>query len=555
MRVILIYPPCFYDRPGDEDHTIMPIGLYYIASYLLENGHKVSLINGHNVSYSKEYFCQLIQEEKPDVVGFSVFNANRVNALKGVKWIKHINRQIITIFGGVAATFMAEDFLTYCKELDYVVCGEGEITLLELVNCLQSKDRNIEQIKGLAFRQKDEVIFTPSRGFISDLDSLPNPAKYFTYNHVLLSRGCPYNCSFCASPRFWQRRCRFHSPAYFVEQLKLLYSKGVNFFYVSDDTFTFKKEYVLEVCERICKEKLPINWFAISRVDALDEEIVKAMRKAGCIQISFGLESGSLKIRNIFNKHIKEEDAVKSFYLCKKYSILPRAYFIYGSPGENEQTIEETLNLIEKIKPINSIFYILHLFPGTKLYDEFRTKNLIKQESLNKNPEDILYFELDPNLTKTDILRFGKKLRNYFYSNLPRYVLDMELSSDKEFYPHHADFLSRLAMTFSHGDFAQNKYLKNQEEVAWELFVRSLKFSITERAFLGLGILAQKRGDYKNSISILQKGLKYFPKSKHLKMCLGVSYLNCGDKKNAKECFKPFVHIDPKAKDYLRECR
>lgn len=552
MKVLLLYPPCFYARPKDEDHKVMPIGLYYIGAYLLEKGFEVSLVNGYELENSPQALEHLLKKELPDVVGFSVYNANRVNALNWAKWIKELLPSTTTIFGGVAATFMSEYFLSF-PQVDFVLRGEGEISFYELLTALKEK-RDFTQVKGIGFKKGEEIVFTQEREFIEDLDSLPNPAQYFTFQHVILGRGCPYNCAFCASPKFWERKVRFHSADYFVEQLRLLNQKGVNFFYFCDDTFTLKKGLVLEVCEKIRKENLNISWFAISRVDVLDEEVLKAMRLAGCIQISFGIESGDEVIRERLNKNIKLEQAKRAFELCKKYSILPRAYFIYGCPGESEQSIEKSIEFIEKIKPLSAIFYVLHIFPGTFLYEKMLKTKRIKDSIWDKEGEDLLYFELDDSLKADKVLAWGKKLKKYFYNNLGRYALEVKPNlEDKTLYPYHADFYSRLGMTFSHGDYAKQEEIKDALQVAWELFVRSLELSVNERAFLGLSILAQKRGDYSTAKLLSEKGLKYFPLSKHLKISLGVSLLNLGQIKEARACFLTYAE-DEVAKSYLKQC-
>jgi anaerobic magnesium-protoporphyrin IX monomethyl ester cyclase len=141
--------------------------------------------------------------------------------------------------------------------------------------------------------EKRETFKTNDREPVADLDSLPMPADHFTFQHISLTRGCPAGCTFCGSPAFWKRRVRFHSADYFVTQMERLREKGVTFFFVSDDTFTLKRELVIDICRRIIESRLNIIWVAISRVDCVDEEMLRWMRRAGCTQISYGVESGS----------------------------------------------------------------------------------------------------------------------------------------------------------------------------------------------------------------------------------------------------------------------
>jgi radical SAM superfamily enzyme YgiQ (UPF0313 family) len=411
-----------------------------------------------------------------------------------------------------------------------VVMREGEYTFLNLVKCIEKGDyENIENIKGICFRKSGKIIKTENAEFIQNIDDVPNPAKYFKYQHVISSRGCPWNCTFCGSPRFWKRRVRFHSPEYFVEQLELLYKKGINFFYVSDDTFTLKEDRVIEICKKILERKLDITWFAISRVNCVGEDMLYWMRKAGCIQISYGVESGSEKIRNCLNKNIKTHDIKKAFDLTTKYGILARAYFIYGSPGESRATIQKTIDLMHEIRPMSTIFYILDLFPGTALYSDFKKKFKVSDRIWLQQIEDIMYFETDPHLSKDTILAFGEKLRNEYYANLHRYVGSIELIDQKDLYKRHSGFCSRLGMTFSHGDYAKIDAVKEKEKTAEKLYNMALAYYPDHRAYLGLGIIKQKDRAFDESIRILSEGIKFFPDSEPLNTCLGISYMNLGE--------------------------
>ncbi|MDI6891312.1 MAG: radical SAM protein, partial [Thermodesulfovibrionales bacterium] len=208
------------------------------------------------------------------------------------------------MFGGIGTTFLWKHLLKYFGEIDYAVLGEGEYSFLHLIQCIENENyEEIKEIKGIAFRNGKEVMKTGDPEVIQDLDQLPMPSKYFEFQHLTSSRGCPANCTFCGSPQFWGRKVRFHSPEYFLEQLERLYHKGITFFYVSDDVFTMRKDLVIQVCKKIIKKGLNITWFAISRVNYVDEEMLYWMRKAGCIQISYGVESGSEKIRKALNKN------------------------------------------------------------------------------------------------------------------------------------------------------------------------------------------------------------------------------------------------------------
>ncbi|MBW2492391.1 MAG: radical SAM protein, partial [Deltaproteobacteria bacterium] len=340
---------------------------------------------------------------------------------------------------------------------------------------------------------------------------------------------------------------------YFVDELERLYKKGIKFFYFSDDTFSVNKKRVIDICKKILVKRLKITWVAISRVNYMSEDILYWMRKAGCIQISYGVESGSKKIRSLLNKKISNNDIEKAFAITLKYGILPRAYFIYGCPGETHRTIFETIDLIKKIKPLVIHFFVLSLFPGTCLYDDYKKKMKVTDDIWLNKIEDIKYFETDSKLSREDVLLFGKTLRDRYHELIPEMVDAIELVDKKEFYPLHADFCSRLGMTFDHGDYAKNDAIKDKERIAEKLYLKALTYHPHPSAYLGLGILNQKKSAYHESIKILSKGIKYFPDNEQLNMCLGVSYMNTGDYKTALSFFLKFQH-SKQARGFIVNC-
>jgi len=554
MKILLIYPPFLDPRIDPDDVLSPPIGLYYLGAYLAEKGHTVQILNWFDMGKKGEAFYTVLDQFNPQIIGFSILNANRWGAIDLAKAAKQKHPEVHIVFGGVGATFLWKLLLKHFAQIDFVVTGEGEQSFLHLVETIGQGTRgDLGKIKGLAWRQGNKIIFNGPSPLLSDLDLLPNPARYFTYSHVISSRGCPWSCSFCGSPRLWGRKVRFHSPKYFVDQLEILTKKGVSFFYVSDDTFTLDKKRIIEICRQIIERGLDITWQAISRVSHVDKDIIYWMRKAGCIQISYGVESGSPKIRSRLNKKLRDSDIRQAFRLTKEYGIMPRAYFIYGSPGETQKTIQETLHLISDIKPLSAIFYILDIFPGTALYDEFKRHTGAGDDIWLQRIEDIMYFETDPKLTQDMILSFGKTLREGYFSRLSEFALEVELVENEELAPYHADFLSRLAMTFSHGDYSKNPYVKDKEKVAENLFLRALAYGPNERAFLGLGIIYQKRGRHQEAIRLLKEAKKHFPESAQLHTCLAVSYMNLGDFEAAVETLVKFP-TSLTAIGYLAQC-
>ena len=344
-----------------------------------------------------------------------------------------------------------------------------------------------------------------------------------------------------------------HSPGYFVDQLELLTQKGIHFFYFSDDTFTYKKQWVQAICQEIILRKLDITWVAIARVNHIQADLLGWMRKAGCIQISFGIESGSEKIRQKLNKPIKTAQIKKAFDLVKHYGIMPRAYFIYGSPGESEETIQASIDLIRSIKPLSIITYILDIFPGTRLYRELLDQGCITEDIWRNRIEDLLYFEIDTRINPNDILTYGNAIRHAFHQNLPLFVEDIDLIEDPSFKRLHADFYSRLGMTFSHGDYAKIDAIPDKLSIAKTLFQKSLACYPDHRSYLGLGLLYQQEGFHEKSIRILDQGLVHYGSSMDLNVCQGINYMNLSDYDKALTYFldyKDQAHVGP----YITKC-
>ncbi len=554
MKILFAYPYCLNPRIKDDDVRVPPIGLYYLAAACMDAGHTASIVNWHDAGNKPHIIQREITEYRPDLLAISVLHANRWGAIEIATQAKRLIPGIQVVLGGPGATFLYEPILKGFHSVDFIVLGEGEETFLELLNRLQQQS-GMESVPGIAFRTGSKIIRTEERPFIQELDSLPDPARFFRFQHLISSRGCPWNCTFCGSPAIWKRKVRFHSPDWFVNQIERLVAQGINFFFISDDTFTLKKERVIHICQEIIRRRLDISWQAISRVNHVDQEILLWMRRAGCTQISYGIESGSPNIRKKLNKDIPEKRIITAFKETTRTGILPRAYFIYGSPGETERTIAETKRLMDIINPLAAVFYIMSIFPGTAMYREFKAKTGIKDQIWFSNlsqEEEILYFETDPSISREMILKWGKELRRHFFSRLPVYIREIELIDLPELYPLHADFLSRLAMTFAFGDYSKSN-IPDRDEIAMSLFRRALDYAPDHRAYLGMAVMLQKRGDHEKAVQIARQGVEKFSHSNDLTNCIAVSLMNTGRFQEAATLLKPFTK-SPVSLQYLLQC-
>jgi anaerobic magnesium-protoporphyrin IX monomethyl ester cyclase len=556
MKILLVYPYFIDNRINEEDVSAIPMGLHYVGAMLRANGYAVDILNGHNLGRAPHRIYQVLGDKRPDVVGFSILHANRWGGIDIARMVKKVNPGATVVFGGVGATFLWEHLLTHFPEIDYVVRGEGEHTFLELIHFLERKKPTAPTaIDGLAFRNAGKPFKTRDRQPAADLDSLPMPADHFTFQHISLTRGCPSECTFCGSPAFWKRRVRFHGADYFVTQMERLREKGVTFFFVSDDTFTLNRERVIDICRRIVDRRLDVLWVAISRVDCVDEEMLCWMRRAGCTQISYGVESGSPEIRDRYRKRISDSDICRAFDLTVRFGIMARAYFIYGAPGECDRTIDESLTLIRRIRPLSAIFYILDLFPGTALYEDYKRRVGASDDIWLERVEDMLYFETDEALGQEAVLDFGRRLREGYFSLLPEFAGQIELVDDPDLYALHADFLSRLALTFSHGDYAMNPLVKNSLATAIGLFERSLNYHPDHRAFWGLGLVYQHQRRFEDSVTVLRQGIGHHPASVDLHMALANSLMRLDRYPEARGCLESFPDHPQTVEALVRCCR
>jgi len=537
MNIALIYPFFSLDRVHIENIEAPPIGLHYLGALLMEQGHEVELLNWYDIKNTPHIIQEALLTLKPDLVGFSIFHANRWGGIQLAKIFKEHFPGIPIVFGGIGATFLDDHLLRNFPWIDIIVRGEGEITFPTLIRRIEDQ-KSFDNLPGLTFRSGNTIQRNIDAQLVEDLDSLPMPAVHYTFYHLALSRGCPGKCTFCGSPKFWGPKVRFHSADYFVDQLEILCKKGHRFFHFSDDTFTLRKKLVLKICALIVEKKLDITWAAISRVDCIDQEMLKAMRMAGCIQISFGVENGSERIRDELGKKFSEEQIRRAFTLTVSYGILARAYIIYGCPGESPETVKDTIRLLRDIRPLVTIFHVLSVFPGTFLYDVFKSQTGATEDIWLSYEEDLFLFEIDKRLSAEMVSHFGESLKHALNESIPDFFHSLELVDDKELFPFHASFLSRLALTLDRGDYPHVLPEGVAQDIARELYYKALEYAPDARAYWGLGLLAHTEGDDRKAEAILQEGMQMFPEDVNLVRVLNNTLIRQGKEEEARHLMR-----------------
>ncbi|MBJ6751961.1 B12-binding domain-containing radical SAM protein [Geomonas anaerohicana] len=374
MKILLAYK-CHPQGAKDPFTSLLPVGLLSLNAVLRQAGHRVTLANLSRSSWAQ---CrELLQRLSPDLVGISQFTHNRSESIRLASLAKENAPACCVVLGGPHATHSWQEQLERHSEVDAIVLGEGEQTLLELVQA-RAEGRPLAQVAGVACREGKEIVPGAPRGAVADLDRLPLPGEdpgetigvdlRRQLEFVITSRGCPASCLFCSSPLFWGRGVRFRSPASVVEELRLLKERyGLIYFSFRDDTFTANRTRVLEICRLIEEQRLHILWNCQSRVNAVDEEMLVAMKRAGCECIQFGVESGSPEMLKALGKKILPADVERAAAAARKVGINLSVYLITGIPGEGDQDLQQTVRLIERIRPQDGQVSPLVYYPGTEL--------------------------------------------------------------------------------------------------------------------------------------------------------------------------------------------
>jgi len=321
---------------------------------------------------------ETIEDCNPKMVGITYLTPIMHSAQKVASLVKEFDENIVVIAGGHHPSFCPEETLKN-PDIDIVVRGEGEIPLLELCNAFLSGKPDLKTIRGIHFRENGGIVGTADSDLIPDLDSLPFPARELVLNcdydryrlhYMITARGCPYNCTFCSDKKLWKGKVRRRSLKNVMEEMKQL-SRTYDIKYVDivDGTFTYDRRYLTDFCNEMIQEGLGIKWRCSARYDNLDQKIIDLMKKADCNGLYLGLESGSQKILDSIDKKTTVEDIVKTSEIIHQSGIISVTAILLGLPQEDARDIEDTLDLMERIK--TSIFDINNFvpLPGTPLYD------------------------------------------------------------------------------------------------------------------------------------------------------------------------------------------
>jgi len=373
-----------------------PIYLSYTVAVLEKAGIDVSFIDGIVEDQSTETFVEAVKEIGPRMVVLECSTPSMTHDLFTAKRLEEELEDIFITLVGPHPTFFHKEILAENKFVDAIARGEFEYTIRDLSLSLLNGDK-LKDVRGISYRNNDGVHVNENRPLIKDLDSLPFPARYLVKSEfyreavftgkkcttITSSRGCPFGCVFCLWPRImYGRRYRTRSPENVVDEVEHVVKKhGVDEIYFDDDCFALDKKRAMVICKDIQDRGITVKWMSQCRVDNVDEELLREMKKAGCHYIKYGVESGSQKMLKMMKKGITLEDAKKAFIATRKIGIKTQAFFLIGLPWETDDTVRETIEFAKELNPDSAQFAVVVPHPGTELYDLCNERGWLKFDS------------------------------------------------------------------------------------------------------------------------------------------------------------------------------
>jgi len=371
----------------DTDYMPFPFFLAYAAAVLEQQKHDVLLVDGIAEGIDDDEFLRRASGFEPDLIVLEVSTISIDVDLLCAKSVRNACPQAKIVFCGVHTEMFDPAFLKQCNDVDFVIKGEYEYTLRDLVSALSSK-ASLERVAGILFRSNGKVVFTGDRPLIENIDELPWPARHFLPMEkycdtpgeiprpsvqMWASRGCPYGCVYCAWPQimYGSRRYRTRNPVHVVDEMQHLVSKqGFKSVYFDDDTFNIGKERMLKICSEITSRRLKVPWAIMARADTMDEETLKALEKAGLEALKFGVENATQEIVDRSGKALDLEKVKEMVHLTKRMGIWVHLTFMFGLHGETKETMDKTIDLALSLSPDSLQFSIVTPWPGSKFFKQ-----------------------------------------------------------------------------------------------------------------------------------------------------------------------------------------
>jgi len=399
MKVLLIQPPEFHmittNVPSvvdEESGAYPPLGLLYVAAYLEKNtNHTVEILDTILEHLNYEQIEDEIRRRKPDLVGIQAMTFTLIDATLTAQAVKRVDRTIPVVFGGPHVYIYPHETMKI-PEVDYIVVGEGEYTFTRLVETL-AEGKDLAAVNGIGYRDKGEIKLTPLVPLNTHLDDLPMPARHLVpqdrYYSVLAkevpittmmtSRGCPMQCIFCDRPHLG-KQFRYRGPQNVVDEMEACEKMGIREIFVYDDTFTIRRDRVLEICRQKAERGLKIQWDIRAHINTITDEVLDALAAAGCARIHYGVEAGTKEITKVLKKGIDLDRTREVFTKTKARGITTLGYFMIGNPGETKEQALETIEFARKLDADFIHLSVATPFPATELYRMGFDRGLYQQD-------------------------------------------------------------------------------------------------------------------------------------------------------------------------------
>lgn len=433
-----------------DPYAVLPLGTLTLATILKNNGFRVLIVDfnylwekelldkGEGIEESIKIMCTYLLDLNPKIVGFSTNSSCHHVAIELSKRIKE-QRDIKVIMGGHQASLSAMETMSNYPWIDLISVGEGELNIVPIVTCLTGQ-QSVGNIKGILYREGNRVIRTEDIELLEDLDKLPMLDYSLTHLDIEMNkvnniafpievgRSCPFSCTFCCTKTFWKSKFRIKSTNRLIEEIEYIIEKYASYnFHFLHDLFTYNKKKVLDFCQMVIEKQLKFKWICSARVDTLDEELIKAMKEAGCTKIFLGIETASPNLQKSIKKNLKISSIWDKVNLLKNYGIKAEAGFMYGFPEESEEEVNMTLNMMLKGARMGVWFPeigILNIENGTEVYHTVKEHLYLSQELDN-------------------IYLCGEDEAKYFY--------DM-FQKNPDIFPHFYDFTNNTRQKYKYLD-------------------------------------------------------------------------------------------------------
>jgi radical SAM superfamily enzyme YgiQ (UPF0313 family) len=437
QRIVLLEPPYVFwdramDRIRDGEESVTGWGVLVLAAVAKQRGYEVEIVDAKGGGVTLEEATARVVDLSPDVLGISATTISIKNGARIAAAVKDQLPRVTTVVGGPHVSAVPEATLATFPEFDYGIAGEGEVTFFGLLEALAS-GTSPARLTGVIGRDADGAVHANCRApYIDDLDSLPFPAwdvlgdafphrfgpSIFNYRctpvaTLVTSRGCPFSCTFCDRSTSGTRG-RYHSVEYVMEMCRLLAARGTRHVLFYDDLFTVKKKRVVELCEAMIRAKLPFTWSCNSHPNLLDLDTMKLMKRAGCWQIAYGVESGSQRVLDVVKHEVKLPRLRETLRTTRAAGIRAKGYLMLGHPTEDLASLEETRAFLEDVDLDVAQVTKFTPYPGTPAYPTIRQHGTFTEDWDRMNAMNFIF--IPHGLTEEILEEYFDRCYRAFYS-------------------------------------------------------------------------------------------------------------------------------------------